>query len=206
MISRHFVVVCGYGCNLDSPLKPYLERVIDFVEYNEVSKEPVTNVVLCGGFTQQKTFPGKSEARVMYDYLQSNTLSRLDFPSRIQFQLEENSYTTHDNILMAANKIGGFKKDWRTDLVPEQFKITIFCEAQRALKVILLSRRFMKDLVSSVADIKTETDSWELRDPDSWKHGKRGELWTTNMTWLAIKFPFLAQLERRKKMEMSKHR
>ena len=110
--------------------------------------------------------------------------------------IQIDSYTTYDNIRLAAEKIRtvGFFHN-----VPGgNFKITIFCEAQRALKVILLSRHFMRDLVENVDSITIETVSWERADPVR-------ELKTTIMTWLAIKYPWLglAERERRRRIRRS---
>ncbi|MDP2648176.1 MAG: hypothetical protein Q8P35_02980, partial [Candidatus Yanofskybacteria bacterium] len=66
----HVVIVCGYGCHLvtpdsrDTPLKNYLDRVVQFLNTHRPSA-----VVLCGGYTQQKSAPGVSEAALMRDYI-----------------------------------------------------------------------------------------------------------------------------------------
>lgn len=184
----HFVVVCGYGCNIESPLAPYLGRVADFLR----RQLDVESVILCGGETQKTKFPRRSEARVMYDYL-----NKCGLP--MGFVLEENSYTTYDNIKLAAEIIKRLR-DGQTAQVGGRphikFRITIFCEAQRALKVIMLARHFMSDLVKDIDDIQVETYNWERADP-------RRELKSTIMTWLAIRFPSIARQERDKRFDRS---
>lgn len=189
----HVVVVCGYGCNIDSPLQRYLTRVLEYL----YSYEPQA-VIYSGGYTQQKSFHGLSEAGVMADYVEQMVF----FPWNHEEHLETEAYTTYDNIELAAAKI----RRWRdgnfgvTNHRPYvKFRITIFCEAQRALKVILLSRYFMSGLVDDIDDIQIETYNWERADP-------MRELKTTFLTWLAIKFPSLARAESEKKRKLSQNR
>ena len=185
---QHVVVVCGYGCNIDSPLAVYVDRVRNFLRVNRVGQ-----VIFCGGETQKKSFPGKSEAQVMYNYLMVQPEGLQGWHQSHWIQID--SYTTYDNIRLAAEKIRIMKSH---DDPNAKFKITIFCEAQRALKVIRLSRHFMRDLVENVDSITIETVSWERADPVR-------ELKTTIMTWLAIKYPWLglAERERRRRIRRS---
>lgn len=32
---KYIIIVCGYGCHLDTPLRPYLDRVVKFVKENQ---------------------------------------------------------------------------------------------------------------------------------------------------------------------------
>ncbi len=100
----------------------------------------------------------------------------------LQVLTDEFSYTTYENIQNAVRHI-------RYVLKEEKVQITIFCEAQRALKVSLLARHFMRDLVKDVDDLRVETVNWERANPVR-------ELKTTVLTWLAIKFPLLGIAER----------
>ncbi len=158
---RHVVVVCGYGCHIDTPLRPYLDRVARFV-----LQERPDLVILCGGETQQQSAPNVSEAGLMLQYL-SKAVATKPYPleniavttAGTLLELEQYHYTTYENIQGASRHI-------RSMYLPgTKFKITIFCEAQRALKVALYSRHFMMNLVDSVDDIKIETDSWERTNP-----------------------------------------
>lgn len=185
----HFVVVCGYGCNIESPLAPYLSRVADFLG----RQLDVESAILCGGETQKTKFPKRSEARVMYDYLNKYRLPT-------GFVLEENSYTTYYNIKLAAEIIKRLR-DGQTAQVGGRphvkFRITIFCEAQRDLAVEMAGRYFMQNLVADVeGDIRTETDSWERKAPGY-------ALWKANMMWLALRFPWFAEREHRQRIARS---
>ena len=93
--TRRIVVVCGYGCNLDSPLKPYLDRVADYC-----ARTRPEYIILCGGQTQQKSYPGTSEADVMYRYLHSVLDNEPDFHPGWFAECE--SFTTYENIRDAA--------------------------------------------------------------------------------------------------------
>lgn len=170
---KHIVVVCGYGCHIDTPLRPYLGRVFRFVQ----DQHP-NIVIFCGGFTQKKSAPGVSEARLMQDYTQLN-----EWPAfMLKTLTDESSYTTYGNIENASRLI-------RYVLKEKDVQVTIFCEATRAANVIMLARHFMGGLVESVDDISVETASWERADP--FKQA-------SNLIYnkLAIKYPLLGLAER----------
>jgi len=155
---------------------------------NFASENDTHLVVLCGGETQKKSFPGKTEAGVMFD--------SLSLFLKVPYLLEGDSYTTYENIKFSAKRI----RQWLVqDGNGKKCRITIFCEAQRALKVVLLARHFMLDLVENVDGLRIETDSWERADPAR-------ELKTTIMTWLGIKFPSIARQERDKSYGRSHNR
>jgi len=179
----HILVVCGYGCHLDTPLgKVYLPRVVRFIR-----KNIPTAVIFCGGFTQKKTAPNVSEAELMYKYVK-DTIN-----ITISMRTETNSYTTLENLRNAADSIRfyipgtfGYKKEMIG-------KITIFCEATRAANVIMLARHFMIDLVESIDDITVETASWERADPFK-------QVYNMIYNRLAIRFPYLAHREHQKRL------
>lgn len=172
--TQRVVVVCGYGCNLDSPLKPYLDRVAAFCR----DYQPQV-IILCGGATQQQTFPGKTEALVMYQYLHDKLFGDPESYWYTSVLLENESYTTYENIRGAARMEPGGKE------------ITIFCEATRALKVALLARHFFGfPPANGLPPIRIETDSWELMHPTL-------ELLGTIKEWIAIRFPLLNTLQSR---------
>ncbi len=178
---RHVVVVCGYGCHLDTPLKLYLDKVADFINRHNPEL-----VIFCGGHTQRKSAPGVSEAGLMSSSLDHD---QMVLPGkRTDFAVEVDSYTTYANIQNAAWRIG----NWfirRGILGDEKVRITIFCEATRAANVVMLARHFMGDLVESIDDITVETASWERADP--FKQAK-------NLIYnkLAIKYSWLGLAER----------
>ncbi len=181
---RHIVIVCGYGCHLDTPLRPYLDRVFRFIR-----NEHPNAVIFCGGYTQQKTAPGVSEAGLMREYTRAD-----QFPEwMLKVFTEDDSYTTFDNIKKASEII-------RRQLCIADGRITIFCEATRSTHVIRIARHFMGDLVDSIDDITVETASWE-RDVNlvklAWKY-----LWAE----LAIRYPWLgiAEQDRSRRMRRAK--
>ena len=80
---KRIVVVCGYGCHLDSPLDwVYLPRIKRFI-----SEQSPDLVILCGGYTQRKSAPGISEARLMFNWLRKE----MTVPNFTKFHLEEDS-------------------------------------------------------------------------------------------------------------------
>jgi len=182
-MSERVVIVCGYGCNLDSPLQRYLDRVLLFCK-----EQRPEHVILCGGATQQKSFPGLTEAQLMYKYLRGGPYFVLGWHPN--WFVKDDGYTAYDNIRNAADVVG--------DLLLDGPKITIFCEATRALKVADLARHFLGFPPDYGApDIRIETDSWERRHP-----GK--ELRDTIRTHLAIRLPFLNWFERRRRIAKAK--
>lgn len=170
----YIVVVCGYGCHLDTPLRPYLDRVFRFIQ-----DEHPNAVIFCGGFTQHKTAPGVSEAALMRNYVCPEGLPFL------RVIAEDGSYTTHDNIKMASRII----RECLCVNENNTARITIFCEATRAANVVMLTRHFMGDLVESIDDITVETASWERADPFK----QAGNLIYNK---LAITYPWLGLAER----------
>jgi hypothetical protein len=189
--TRRIVVVCGYGCNLDSPLRPYLDRVAKYC-----ARVRPEYIILCGGQTQQKSFPGRSEADVMYDYLYKRLDSAPNFHPG--WFTEDESFTTYENIRDAAAVIR------RLEAAEESHEgwsrppaVTIFCEATRALKVAMLARHFIGFPPSAGgAPIRIETDSWELMHPTL-------ELVGTLKEWLAIRFPFFNDIQSRTRRRKS---
>lgn len=183
---RLIVVVCGYGCDLDSPLKPYLDKVIGF----GMLRKPDA-IVLCGGATMRKRFPDETEASVMYKYLKP-----LEAYHPMWFVLGD-SYTTYENIRDAAWVIG---HDITEVTGEREFEIVIFCEATRALKVAMLARHFLGfPPERGMPPIRIETDSWEPMHPTH-------ELIGTIKEWLAIRFPFLNTLQRTARIRKSETR
>lgn len=179
---RNIVVVCGYGCNLHSPLQRYLERVARFCEV-----EVPRHIILCGGATQRKSFPGYTEAGVMKNFL----TCEIDFHP--EWHILDNSYTTYENVRDAAITI-------RELYLPASNQITIFCEATRALKVAILARYFMGfPPEHGGPEIRIETDSWERMHPFK-------ELIGTIKDFAAIYLPFLNTLQRWQRIAKSKMR
>lgn len=184
---RHVLIVCGYGCDVSSPLGSiYLPRVGNFI----IRYKP-DFVALCGGRTQRQTHPGHSEAgtmsRVLHDYLKTANTHPV-------YTLEEDSYTTLENIRGAADRVNLYKR-----LHECQVHITIFCEATRALKVAMLARHFFYDagIVERPGDIVIETASWELADPVK-------EVRNTVYDWFAIRFPRLGLAQRARQRRLKR--
>lgn len=178
--NQRVVVVCGYGCNIDSPLAPYLDRVQKFLE----GESHAVPIILCGGETQEERFPGKSEARVMFDYL--TRFKIVEVIGEYSYILQDHSYTTHFNIRLAAKEIR--KRIRPQEGSNKKFRITIFCEAQRAPDVVMLARHYMGGLVESIDDITVETVSWERADPFK-------QVWKMMYNKLALTFPWLGLAE-----------
>ncbi len=173
-MARHIVIVCGYGCHLVPELRGYLDRVAGFA-----NQEKPDCFILCGGFTQKGSAPGISEAMLMKTYI----IPQLDYAPELVF-LEQNSYTTPDNIQKVANIIR-VQDLLNTDPTT---RLTVFCEATRALKVDDAVRYCIRRRAT------IETSSWELMSPTK-------QIISTIYDWAAIRFPPLASYFRNKRLK-----
>lgn len=151
---RRIVVVCGYGCHLTPELTRYLDRVVRYIVANDAH-----HVILCGGQTQMASAPGVSEAGLMKEYIEAH------LPPGWQLVVNTcaDSYTTLTNIKHAARVVRVLQEQpvWKGH-EPREDRVTIFCEADRALKVKILARRFMP---VPITHLTLETESWELSNP-----------------------------------------
>src|SRR3989344_5894390 len=168
---QHVVIVCGYGCHLVPVLQEHLDRIVLFI-----NEEKPDCLIFCGGFAQRKSAPGVSEAGMMYCYI----TPRLRHSLLLVF-LETDSYTSLDNIQLA-NKINR-----RWELAQPETKLTVFCEATRALKHDRMIRKIFRRRAN------LETASWELMDPLK-------QLGSTIYEWTAMEFPPLASYFRDKRI------
>ncbi|MEK7659222.1 MAG: ElyC/SanA/YdcF family protein [Patescibacteria group bacterium] len=142
-MARHIVIVSGYGCHLTPELKEYLDRVIRFCNEHQPDC-----LIFCGGFTNRKTAPDISEAKLMKEYVVPSLKYKLEFVFN-----EDDSYTTFYNIKNATRIM-------RADrLLQETTKLTTFCETTRGLKLDVLARRFFGRRAT------IETVSWETASP-----------------------------------------
>jgi len=124
---RVVFVVNGYGCHVVPVLVRYGARIIRMA--NEMNPKII---MLCGGATQQKTAPNKSEAEVLEWILFYALQHEMLFTVQPEIILEEDSFTTLGNIRNAAHLLRNTPFD----------RIVFFCEAQRALKTLILARHF----------------------------------------------------------------
>ena len=188
--TRHIVIVSGYGCHLDTPLKPYLDRVVRFI--NSIPSDVALQLIFTGGPTQQASAPGVTEAHLMAEYVHKHPDRRR--MGLVSFE-EDTAFTTYDNISRAA--------EWIRHTVPdrkyESTKITICCEATRSANVVMLARHFLLPFVKSIDDITVETASWERADPFK-------QVGNLVYNKLAITYPRLrlAERERRRRMHRAK--
>lgn len=180
------MIVCGYGVVLDSPLgNLYLPEVVKFCQENRPDE-----IYLCGGPTQQVTAHRlynrpMSEAQVMKEWILDHAPSIPVVPIRVLGE----SFTTKENISHASEL--AFRQMQQEAYMPHTgYRFTIFCETQRALKVILYSRHYLLWLVRGNPDlIRVRTVNWELADPVR-------EVKTTFAAWLDLKYPRLGIGER----------
>jgi len=128
------LVVLGYGCHLTEGLKGMLDRVLEFDLTRGMNVEAI---FATGGFTNQRSAPGISEAQLMRDYLHRN---RALHPVYI----DESAITTEDNIRALKNFIehgyvGGIKSI-------QDLNVMVFCDRLHHKKTSkMMSRIFGKD-------------------------------------------------------------
>lgn len=117
MEQKIIVAVLGYGCYLN-PLEQYLRKINNYIKTHEVKC-----AILAGGFTNP-TCPDTSEASMMRDYL----IKRVNIP----LVLEEKSFTTNQNLM--------YIKEIIEEQGLQDYRLIIFCDTCRKLKVKILSR------------------------------------------------------------------
>jgi hypothetical protein len=185
----YFFIVHGYGCDLETPLKPYLEFV-----GTRISQDLPGTVILTGGATQQEKFPGKTEAGVMAQYLRERVRRN---KSRLPLLIEEaDSFTTDDNVRNACARIRrtpGIADNWH------RVRVHAFCEAQRALKSEIHYWDLLPEIREYGQRVWIETCSWELADP-------RQELVKTNTAVVTRRFPVVGRLLSRIRRRGAQHR
>lgn len=201
---QHVLIVNGYGChtrfedqNVDRFLKGYrryLDRAARFI--NEYLPD---FLVFSGAETQQNSAPGRSEAKVMWDYIfpRLNKVARERYLHMKQVRLEERAFTTFYNSHYAYGTI--FMAIGTGVLKNEPCLITHFCEVHRGPNVNQCDRASLITLVEDIDDLRLETESWERADP--FKQ-------VANLVYnrLAIKYPRfgLAEREQRRRMLRAK--
>lgn len=110
-------IVMGYGCHLTKKIMQYLNCVLENLKNGDI-------VITSGGFTQQKTASGISEALMMEEYLKEGC------SKNVTFIKEESSITTYQNLKNSKCVISQIKKD---------NKITIVCDFSRSIKIWIMS-------------------------------------------------------------------
>lgn len=101
------------------------KNYLDFVA-QQTNNKNLDKLILCGGFTDPKN-PKLSEAATAKNYLQT-TLKNFS-----NFELEEGSITTNQNLESAKKKINN------TD------ELTVICELSRLAKVIWISQHYLQN-------------------------------------------------------------
>ena len=192
--TRHVVIVNGYGCHLDTPLKPYLDRVVRFI--NDIPSDVSLQVIFSGGLTQQMTAPGITEANLMAEYVHMHPDRRR--MGYLCFK-EKSAFTTYGNISGATELVYKWRANTANGVPFKSTKITIFCEATRAAHVVMLARHFLLPFVKNIDDINVETASWERANPFK-------QVGNLIYNKLAITYPWLglAERERRHRMQRAK--
>lgn len=117
-------VVLLYG--LFSPQNKGYKAYLDFVA-KEINKRKLNEVILCGGYTDPKQ-PNSSEASTAKEYLL--TVNK----SFNNYQLEDRSITTNENLKFASKKIN------------TQDNIIVYCDLCRKAKVIWIILHYLANL------------------------------------------------------------
>lgn len=153
-INREVVVVCGYGCHLTDSIKKYLDAVLNYLLENRGKQTFI--VISSGGFTNQVTAPGVSEAGMMADYLRESC--RMFAPHEVVFILEDRAVTTLENLGNARELIEKTSVPLNdVFFVQSAFlrtheelttKVTIFCDESRQWKIRYLAKRIFREFHS----------------------------------------------------------
>jgi len=165
------VVILGYGCHLTDNLKNYLDKAIKFIKKD---KNSIHLVICSGGFTNQKTAPGVSEAMLMAKYL-------LDHYVRTPLAFDSLPISTNENVKNI--------KKFLTKNSPDQYQITIFCDSSHSLKVKLASLFILGFWPKTITHDLTQNFFLKVKQI----------LINTPLNLLAIKISFFQKLELKRK-------
>jgi len=124
-------IICGYGVILDENLKGYLNSVLEYLEIHNIN-----TIILSGGRTGRHS--NMSEAQIMSDFIKAKT--------NIKILKEENSFKTSQNLHYSKRIIDNLKFS--------KYKIFLFCDYLRFIKVLLLSNIIFKNIETKVIRIK----------------------------------------------------
>lgn len=111
-------MVLGYGCHLTEKMQRYLDEVVAFVK-----TDPVAWVVATGGYTNKRSAPRTSEAKMMAKYLRGHGIAVIT---------ENAAQTTCENFEGISRII--LQRKMRPS------SIVVFCNKTHALKARLIGR------------------------------------------------------------------
>ncbi|WKZ27070.1 MAG: ElyC/SanA/YdcF family protein [Candidatus Paceibacterota bacterium] len=160
------LVVAGYGVtpvrNYAMETERYLLRAAELLREAYEGGDPFSNLILCGGMTQQKTSPHVTEAYAMHERLRTLTMwtdGKLvpSFWDAVLVSHEERSFTSLENVRNASERIYQLWEQF-----DEELHITVLCEGMRLLKWQILCRHFMP---KTTTPIQYEIVNWELMSP-----------------------------------------
>ncbi|KKT74043.1 MAG: hypothetical protein UW71_C0037G0007 [Parcubacteria group bacterium GW2011_GWB1_44_7] len=163
------VVVFGYGCHLTESMRRYLDRVVSFVERNNV-----VAIIVTGGYTNRKSAPGISEAGMMAAYLKKQGVT-------VPILLEKMAVTTNENLRGVARIANERRLSDR--------RVVVFCDNARGLKVKILARL----ILGHWPEIKTHKLTKGLAAKI------KQLVIATPLDVLASQFPFFERMELRRK-------
>lgn len=129
--------VLGYGCHLTPEMEGYLLHAAGILTLLVLEEYKNINLILSGGFTNQKTKPGQSEAWMMLKFfhnffqVHNNRFSGVG----ISIRIDDNARTTSENIQGIAKILKS------ADINP--MKIIILCEVSRKNKVEFFVKKFL---------------------------------------------------------------
>ncbi len=151
MHKKEIVLVCGYGCHLNHRYVRYLGKVASYARKNSPQL-----ILVLGGFSQKKSFPKISESNVIKSFLGSimrgsileKAIDVLVVGEDDFINEKEMSLTTNENLENARIIL----ESWRGKISPETHRLTIFCDAIRALKIKIVAEKVFRHY-----DIQIET-------------------------------------------------
>ena len=170
--SQPVLVVLGYGCHLSVRMQNYLDTVLAYARKHK----PIA-VITTGGFTNQKSAPGVSEATMMKRYLEHNGLEAPVYT-------DETACSTVENLRNSAGLL--------LQHGLHQHPVVVFCNRAHAAKVAGLAWLYLTRMptIKTYAlsrDMKTYLDQLFVATP---------------LTLLATQVEWLERREMRRKERM----
>lgn len=126
-MGRPLVIVCGYGCD---PQGWMIQKYLDF-SAKVASRAKNAIIIVTGGFTSPRQFPGISEAGMMKKELIRRGIN----PGGIL--LEEMALTTNQNLEFCRQIIDSLKE--------KPSVVYIVCDSIRGFKIRIIARKYFGD-------------------------------------------------------------
>lgn len=174
------LVVLGYGCHLTTEIQDVLNKVALLANKSSMN---VKEIFATGGYTNHKSAPGVSEARIIKEFLSKQVT--------IPIEIEESAITSEDNIKAVKSFI---EKGTLGSKSLEDINLIIFCDKLHRNKISnMMKEIFHKDAEFAILGLRIIEPT--LKNRLIQFVARYLDVWAMGIPWLKKK-----QLERKKRI------